>query len=546
MATRKCTCGFTEFFERKTREELTSLRWIRYTEVFGTGLGSTPLGAEGLGSGIRGGILWAKVALDRTLVTLSVVCRSCGRVRLNKTLGGIGLVGSYVQTGVLYVVVSDLVDVGCYSVEFRGAERTYTVPLKRSHLEAAPLSVGVPVEQTYDPPVSDRGDYLLYAPLPVEVQDSGTYEMVLVDRCAQSETSLGTITLEDDEAMLIPLQTAEFDAPPLLLRYAGLGATDLQDELRYGGLGPSPYTLPFDKCTAVVEYDARLGTLPPVQGWTENYPGAGLFAVLNGTLVHSQPNAQRNNYTKAASLATMPDRVYAYAALRTTTDAAGSGEIIVSAGDGIGHRYLVVDESLAAPDHQIDGTDPVVPGLTAQGTWMRIAAARTANLAVVFSGEQVSELSIPVDPLTPFAQPGPFLSCTLGSDSLAGGGGETLYRYVCASAEGRFVRYYFRAQASVANPVMRLVLSAAPYTGSNTARFKIRFASGMSPAMGRPGLEASATQAFVAAGTLYELPITLTGLGAGPVWFCVERAWDHPDDLLDATVDLHQVTLRSV
>lgn len=545
MATRRCTCGFTEFFERKAREELTSLRWARFAETYAGGFGSGPLGSFALGTGEPGGsvVVWAKIEVDRTLVRLEVVCRSCGRVRSAKTLGGAGLVGSYIRSGMLYVVVSDLIDVGCYSVEFRGVFHTYTVQLKRSYDTPEPIGSLVPLEQTLETPPTDRAETLLYAQVPADARYPGTYEMVLVDRCAQTETSLGTTTLEDNEAMLIPLQTAEYDAPSVMLKPSGFTLADVTDTLRYGGLGPAPYSLPFDKCLGVAEYDARLGTLPTVQGWTENNPGAGLYAIANATLINSQPNGSQNNYGGMAVAAATPPQAYGYAALRTPY--LGRGEVVLSIGDGAGVRHAQVFESNTGPVHEVVGNSPVIPALECRENWTKLGIFRAENYATITTDRDTSPLYIPVDPTAPYVSASPFAALRIGSSDLAGGGGITLYRYACVSYPGRFVRYYFRGHSSVVNPTLRLYLSASPYTGSNTARFKVCYDVGTANPMGKPSMEVGATQAFLTADYIYELPITLAGVGAGPVWFSVERAWDHAEDLLDATINLHQMTLRS-
>ncbi len=542
----KCTCGFTRFRESRSSSEADVACWVLYSSTVLGGFGASPIGTF-LGAGDEPeeeDDLWAKILVPVTYTDLSTNCLSCGRLRFRKTLGGLGVATSYSHNGNLYLVTMSITNLGCYSIEFRGAE-TFSVPIRRIASTPPALHVDNVLAFSLDPPAADpRATTVLYVPIPADVNQPGIYTVHVVDTCAGTERALGTIYLEN-EPMIIPLQTAEYDMPERMLQQGAVASSATDPGIvSYG----NPYTLPFDKCDAVVEYDPRLGTTPTTQGWTETNVGLGLYTVANGVLRHVQPAGSASTFAKNVVTAAPPTQIYSYFSFLTDAYVPPTAaKAIAVYGDGTNIRYLPFECTGESTGPTLFMPSKASPDLTlvAEGKygWARAGIFRTNSLFIASIGDTSQGGGL--DPGT-VPYPGIHFGLTVGSDSLVGTGGSTYYRYACASSPGRFLRPYFRAVSSVNSPVLRLYVMSEAYAGENTARFKIRYDPSTVSPLGRPSQEVSVTGALSTAGTVYELAVTLADVGVGPVWFTVEREWDHADDALSSTAHLVQLTLRSV
>lgn len=523
-------------------------RWVRYSSIPG-GMGSGDLGGElGVGPAPDAEYVWARFNISRTVTDLEVRCKACARIRLSNVLGGIGVFTSYLSEDLskLYVVASDITDVGCYAVHFRGAQ-TYVVQVKREPGVPPPVVFGTPVEYSETPPQGARADVLLSVIVPAAVQTPGTYTAVLVDRCSSTEHLLGTMYLED-EIMMIPLSSAQLDIPPALLSRPATTS-----EMAYGFLGGGPAidTIPFDKCTGVLEYDARLGSLPSGQGWSELAPGSGQFSLFEGVLQQNRVGGPQDYWYKTLELDVPAESVYAYALMRTLGNMqailVGAKGVAAAAADGVRLQLETSSHGQQLLNYALNGSVPVGSSVSGPRGWLRVGGALEATgntrgaleASTTYSAGDQATFTASIVPTTADRIEAHFGAL---DDVL----GYAWYRYVCVSANGKFHRPYFRGVSQVPSPVLRLYLFAESVVGDDTARFLVRYGTGLTDPRGRPVATVAATAAITAAGTVYELALTLTDVGVGPVWFSIERDWSHADDLLDGTVHLSQITLRAV
>lgn len=547
----KCTCGYTRFSERRSTATTASEYWIRYSSTKPQGgLGSTPLGGPYLG-GVEDNpvVLWAKILLSSTTTSSGLYCEKCSRLRSMKILGGMALVGSYLDADNLVVVSSAISDVGCYAVEYRGAE-TYSYAVKRLLGVPQALNVGTPIDfaTPSPPPHEARADFLMRAPVPTDVVTTGAYAIILVDRCAGTETSLGTIFLES-EPMLIPVSDAVLDAPRLWLQGPGLPDEHADPAFIRA---PGAETLPFEKCSAVIEYDARLGSLPSSQGWTRAFPSSGQFSVSNGVLQQNRVSGTNDFFYAESILAAAPDQVHGYVLGRADDGVRlgfmGLGEAAGNAArgfrtelDGVSGVTQLHHDLLAGGVAAVDATGP--RGWVRAGYSFELLSG-TCEGATDASGFRLTapQGTFPT-PANPIPDTSHRIEAHLGK--LTTDTGLTWARYACVSTPGRFIRPYFRGYSQVQSPVLRLYVYAEPYVGTASVRFLVRYDSGTLDPRTRPTKTVSATVAMSTPGQVYEVALTLTDAGAGPVWFSVERDWNHGDDLLNSAAHLTQLVLRA-
>jgi hypothetical protein len=184
----RCTCGYTKFAERvDVVRDPNADRW--HVMGGGGGFGDTPFGVS-LGGGLEQ--VWGRFRIAVITGIRNTVCLSCARVRRGVPVGGGVVMGSWLEGGSIFTLMSDVVDSACIVARFSlGAHAApYEVPIEvqPAELTAVPPLPGQPLEQRPLPPVGAVVPRHVYrTPIPAQVEESGLYELVFRDRC------LGTI-----------------------------------------------------------------------------------------------------------------------------------------------------------------------------------------------------------------------------------------------------------------------------------------------------------------------------------------------------------------
>lgn len=542
---RRCTCGFTRFREiiRKTEESVD--RWMFFEDP-GGGFGSTPFGTYfGSGSGTAWGLFTNPLRTTRR----DTVCESCSRVRVSKLLGSIAVFGAFIDNGYIYIVASDLsLPATCYSIRFDGPE-SFEVPL--SFFPGVPPAILAPTPPTTaptPPPGAPTVDSMLRAQVP-EVVITGTYTVVLVDRCCGCEYPIAEVTLEAPPMIFTPFD-ADLGGAPRHWLHGGSVHYDLVQPA--SGVRAS---IPFDYCEAVAEYDARLNTLPDAQGWTHQGTGVpGNYQLIDGKALKMQiVSGQSSYWRKTIALPASPGRVYGYSYF------APNVITFTNPGDGYtfeGRYALSIGGTYAGMRLNFAGNSPRTTTLAGgAGTVLRTEQAPPGFLVLAggddnfdgiegawFEGESFRGAFFGTTGV-----PAAFEMIAEFGDKGAAGNDLAYIRNVVISAAGRFIRPMFTAFAQVANPRLRLYLIADSNSSvDKSARFLVRYGVGTGDPYVTPGSTTSQTVNFTTANVMFEVPLTLTGLTAQqPFWFTIERDWAHTDDKLVATVHLMQCTVRS-
>jgi hypothetical protein len=541
---RRCTCGFTRFREVIRKTEGSVERWMFFEDP-GGGFGATPFGTY-FGSG--SGTAWGLFTGSLRMVRRDTVCESCSRVRVSKLLGSIAVFGAFIDNGYIYLVASDLsLPAVCYSIRFVGP-KSFEIPL--SFFPGVPPAVfqsTPPITAPTPPPGAVTVNSMLRAQVP-EVEITGTYTVIFVDRCFGREYPIAEVTLEAPPMIFTPLD-ADLGGAPRQWLYGGSVYYDL---VQPSGIRVS---IPFDYCEAVAEYDARLNTLPDAQGWT--HQGTGVpwnFQLINGKVLKMQIVAGQSSYwRKTISLPSNPGRIYGYSYF------APDALTFTNPGDGYtfeGRYALSVGGAYAGMRLNFAGNLPRATTLNgANNTTLRSDQA-PPGFVVLAGGDNNSD-SIEGAWFEGESFRGSFFGTTgLSSafemiaefgDKGAAGNNIAYIRNVVISAAGRFIRPMFTAFAQVTNPKLRLYLIADSNSSvDKSARFLIRYGVGTGDPYVMPASTTSQTVNFTAANVVFEVPFTLTGLTAQqPFWFTIERDWTHVDDKLVATVHLMQCTVRS-
>jgi hypothetical protein len=542
---RRCTCGFTRFREIIRKTEETVERWMFFEDP-GGGFGATPFGTYfGAGSGTGWGLFSNPLRTTRR----DTVCESCSRVRISKLLGSIAVFGAFIDNGYFYVVASDLsLPATCYSVRFDGPE-SFEVPL--SFFAGVPPAVLAPTPPTTapSPPIGAATvDSMLRALVP-EVVITGTYTVVLVDRCCGCEYPIAEVTLEAPPMIFTPLD-ADLGGAPQQWLYGGSVHYDLVQPA--SGIRLS---IPFDYVDAVAEYDSRLNSLPSAQGWTHQGAGVpGNYQLIDGKGLQMLIVAGQSSYwSKTISLSASPGRIYGYSYFAPNTIT------FTNPGDGYyfqGRYALSVGGTYAGARLNFAGGLPRttaldgLSGSTLRSTqsppgWLRLSGGDDnfdGIEAAWFEAEGSRGAYFGTDGL-----PAAFEMIAEFGDRGAAGNDLAYIRNTVISAGGRFIRPQFTAFAQVANPRLRLYLIADSNSSPDkSARFLVRYGVGTGDPYVTPPSTTSQTVNFTTANVMFEVPLTLTGLTAQqPFWFTIERDWAHVDDKLVATVHMTQCTVRS-
>lgn len=536
----RCVCGYRIFRENLVTTSEKTFRWLRFASG---GFGATPFGTYfGAGTGGTWGEFFLVVPVTRRRVT----CESCQRVRSDTPLGGTGVFGSYVFAGALFVYVTDVSLLSCLRVQFSNAEfGTYTLSPDKFVGLPLPLVTPTPPVVAPTPPPGAQLAGVLRVPLP-EVDHDGEYLVSLIDVCAGVETPLAIFPLESTVQTHFPAD-ADLNGLPRALVDANLTA-DLT--LAQPGSG-SVTGIPFDRCTGVIEYDARFGTGPTAQGWTQIAGAAGDFGLTAGGILNGVTTTP-SYFRQQLPLGAPATSVHAYAKYRVQASDGFSGcglDFQATAAPGGAADYeggRVVQTSSSLYTRTLDDSTLSLVDTQAQGPWSEVYfGAKLGDTGFVVLNE-LTGVSSPVAWGTQAGGPaGPALRCSFGD--YAGSNLSAQLRNFVASASGRFVRAMFRSYAPAASAVLRLYF-VSDLGLNNSARIKVRYgslAAGADPyTLG--AVSVGTTAFFNTKNVMVEVPLTLSGLPAkSPFWFSVERDWQHPDDVTTATIHLLSATVRA-
>lgn len=509
----------------------------------GSGFGATPFGTY-FGAGSGG--LWGLFESTFRGAVLETSCEACGRVRLQKRLGGCAVFGLFILEGTVGLAVSDaLRPTSCYALKISGPDGTYEVTLSFSASPPPPIVATPPVVTAPVPPVgADTVNTVLSGLLP-EIAESGFYTFTLVDRCCGCETPLAAVYLEGSPMLITP-QDADIGGAPRRWLYANRVAVGAAQPA--AGTRPS---IPFDKCTVVAEYDSRTGVLPDITGWTRTGTGAAANWALvpGGALRLSTLAPDTNYYVKTISLAAAPPQIYAYGTVLPESVGVGAVEqgfeiSALYAGAGFPYEGARIHVRETPYFTQLSGGSDVSLSFAGAPEWLTVGA-----------GDGSSELAYERAASGDITQNGSFygLGAIAPATELVASFGVTdgtlpvnaSIRDIVIS-DGRFIRARFTGLSQVSAPKLRLYVSAElGASAAKTARFKVQYGTGSGAAYGPELLVASSTVNLTVANTVYELAFSLPGLVASqPFWFSVERDWNHVDDLLDSTVHLLHMTVR--
>jgi hypothetical protein len=514
----------------------------------GGGFGSTHFGTF-FGAGAFGS--WGLFTGTRRTVQQSVVCENCSRVRLNKTLGGVAIFGTYVDGDHFVVVASDVGLVTCFELRFEGAGRTFTAPVVRRVGTPLPVAATPPATTAPLPPAgAELANTILQARLP-EVPETGEYTVTFVDRCAGVEVPLVTLTLEEPPMIITPDQAELGGFPDLWLRQSYNTPTQPASGSAKG--------IPLDYCEAVIEYDARLGSLPSAQGWTHQAGGGsgvpGNYALVEGGALRAgTPGSSNPSYWEAdESLSAAPAEVHAYAAylLEADTPTPAVGEsldlqaLFASSGGAYqGGRLNFKDGLLYATQLNLGGETAWSLSEYDEHGWHFTALDSIGTDAVVIHNDVLDRVGSLFGSV---AGPAPADEIRARFGDVVGQGITAYIRNFVVSTPGRFIRPMFRGVAPVDDPVLRLYV-----TRDNTAaaglgvRLLVKYASGTTSPYALPSTALGSTINMPTANSMMEVAFTLTGLTAGqPIVFTVERDWSSGADTLESTVWLNQATIRS-
>lgn len=535
----QCTCGFTLFSERLNVTTATVSRWALIADGEFEGGGSTPFGI-GLGAGT--GDEWGRFEMPLTSGAQEKYCQSCKRIRRSVPITGITPIAVYTVGDFIYLVAGDArAPATCFELRFTGPGGVYLAPLGMWN-EAPPAVFADPEEVAPTPPAGASLAVQLRARLPI-VAVTGTYLVEVVDRCARVAIPLVELELEQEIGMQVlgPRDADLNGAPQLWLR--GFNAIEPASPQPAGSAN---LTIPFDKVTAVAEYDARQGTLPGDQGWT--YDGtstAGDYVLIDGGALRAEvPAGDTSFWEQIISLSGFAPSLHAYmVAMRKSIPGRFDllGYTNIDANDHFGVRMTMEGDEVRARDIDTAAASSTLDAATPFG-WHEIGGS------VEEVGIETAWLNDSMHNLTIFSQ----LVDATATQLVARFGGlnsteaNAYVRNVVVSVGGRFIRAGFAGIAISTTPFLRFYFSREARATSNlVARFRLRYGQGTNP-YSNPATTTVFSVPVTLANTLLEIPVGLSGMTTGqPFWFQLERAWDDGGDIFEGTVHLHNVTVRS-
>lgn len=551
----KCTCGYRKFRTTRAVVDTVESQWLLFDSGTQGGFGSTPFGTFfGSGSQSSG---WGLFDADVAEVHTQLTCEKCNRLRSDKVLSSFGIFGSYVFGDSIFILTTSSQNLGCLTVRFSNVDLG-TVDVTPTVYLGPPLplvALAPPVVAPSPPPGAVIAT-ILRAPLP-DVDHDGEYAVTFIDSCSGSSVFLTTLMLESSVQVHTPRE-AELDGLPNF----HIIESSAQAKLPIGQPGTgSVLGIPFDKCDAVIEYDARFGTDPLTQGFSHVGSSGGTPAdytlVDGGVLNFVAPNP--SYWRKTLTLAVAPASVHVYAKYRVQTSTTGLGQGFEVKGIGSpgasadykGVRYYQDRDSLYEID--LPNTTSALVADRVAGSWTQIYSGddpATDRAFLVLDDGPIAA----IDAATVFlTQPGggvsPHLRGEFGNTQIVGGALTGQIRNFILSCNGRFTRAFFRSYAAVASPVLRMQFVSDLDATDPKARFLVRYGSltlGTTPyAYG--ALSVGVTAFFNnPRNVMVEAAVTLPSLTARqPFWFSIERDWQHADDLTKATVHLLAATVRS-
>ncbi len=550
----KCTCGYRKFRENRAVLATTIAQWLEFDSGDFGGFGSTPFGTFfGTGMGTNA---WGEFEIEVPETRLQLACEKCGRIRSDKHIASFGIFGSYVFGDSIYILTTSALNLGCLTVRFSNVDLG-TVDVTPTIFLGVPLPLiaPAPVVTAPAPPPGATLATVLRAVLP-DVDHDGEYVVSIVDSCSGTTTFLATLMLESSVQVHTPRE-AELDGLP-----SHLIESSAQALLPIGQPGTgSIIGIPFDKCDAVIEYDARFGTDPLTQGWQNVNSSGGAptdYALVDGGVLNFvTPNP--SYWRKTLTLLAAPTSVHVYSKYRVQTSTTGFGQGFEIKGIGApgasvdykGVRYVQDRDVLSEIDLPNLVSNPVADRVA--GSWTQLYAGNDPATDRAFLVLDDGEISA-IDSATVFGtQPGgavaPRLRGEFGNTQIIGGVLTGQIRNFILSCNGRFTRAFFRSYAAVAAPVLRMQFVSDLDAVSPSARFLIRYGSlglGTNPYT-YGALSVGVTALFTNPKNLMvEVSATLPTLTARqPFWFSVERDWAHVDDITRATVHLLAATVRS-
>jgi len=347
-------------------------------------------------------------------------------------------------------------------------------------------------------------------------------------------------------------------------------------------------SVPFDKCDVVHEYDARLGTLPNLQGWTPSGSGfsAGHYNMLGTRALSIDTQGNNQSFWRRDTQIARPARIAAYAVfsideVESGSEAGEGFDMVVEANTGgdefkglraawgdpgsldgspAEFQYIPLESPTLGDDFKnIKSTQPIDQ---IRSVWHRMSLQGKFDITKTI--ESLDD-SINYEELTFFGDSeadGPSLAtfrADFGATKSPGPVVGRLRNFV-ASGPGRFIRAWFRAFALSTNPKLRLVLVADALPAGETAtqvEFRVRYQTlaDLDDPFAMPVNAKIATVNITSPEQVFILEFTLdnTGLEAGsgtdpidashPLRFTVERTNSTANDPRRSTVHLLQVIL---
>lgn len=184
----RCACGHTLFAARLRRGVVPNVpRWL----VVGRGEKPTGLGAVPMGTApVPDETLWGRVDVDLNVGTLETRCRSCARLRHERRVGGGTLIARWRLGQQIFLLMSDVVDAGCVTAQFRGHTSTRSVPVVvETEVPQEPVEVETEESTTTLPQGAVIGDIVYRVDAPLDL--SGEFRLVLIDACLKVTTPVG-------------------------------------------------------------------------------------------------------------------------------------------------------------------------------------------------------------------------------------------------------------------------------------------------------------------------------------------------------------------
>ena len=318
--------------------------------------------------------------------------------------------------------------------------------------------------------------------------------------------------------------------------------------------------IPLDKVDYVVEYDARLGSVPEDQDWQSSPAAPGFFHLKQGTLAFGNATDEPAFYTRSVVLERgIPEQVHAYATVlinnaprRARRDPGESFEIKFLLADGGNEsrgmragwsrnrntglfRYVTLDSTDRFAPTSIEPHDRLVH------SWMSVSlqADLSDNRALMSLAGIVDHRS-----LEWFGRAdagGEAALTALFGFTRRRGRASGQVRNVVVSGPGRFIRIWLRSVAPVDAPVLRLGFITDDRRRGR-ARISVRYDGDPDrQPFALPGVRINRTLRIggVAPGQVSFIDLPLARARQGQhLLLTVERDWTHRGDQLRATARL--------